>query len=137
MTECWDYKALVQNHAAACFVIGLQYVGKLTLKSDCTDCMDKQVKLSWSGSSVTIMFEVSFADHFVEVFCDYIQESSIVTYYVVLYHPQACMFVNISPLESNVPETISTLEFGQNASGTGEGNQTCHQTCCIGVLHNY
>jgi len=25
------------------------------------------------------------------------------------------MFVNISPLESNVPETIRTLEFGQNA----------------------
>ena len=38
------------------------------------------------------------------------------------------MFVNISPLESNVPETISTLEFGQNARQVELGKATKHVT---------
>ena len=48
--------------------------------------------------------------------------------YTALYHPQACMFVNISPLESNVPETVSTLEFGQNARQVELGKATKHVT---------
>ena len=38
------------------------------------------------------------------------------------------MFVNISPLESNIPETISTLEFGQNVRQVELGKATKHVT---------
>jgi len=43
-------------------------------------------------------------------------------------HPQACMLVNISPLDSNIPETISTLEFGQNVRQVELGKATKHVT---------
>ena len=74
------------------------------------------------------MLKVSFPDHFVKVFCDNIQESTIVTYYFCTSLMQACMFVNITPLESNVPETISTLEFGENARQVELGKATKHVT---------
>ncbi len=38
------------------------------------------------------------------------------------------MFVNISPLEVNMPETISTLEFGENARQVELGKATRHVT---------
>ena len=38
------------------------------------------------------------------------------------------MFVNISPLEVNIPETISTLEFGHNARQVELGKATKHVT---------
>ena len=41
---------------------------------------------------------------------------------------QACMFVNISPLESNMAETISSMEFGQNARQVELGKATKHVT---------
>ena len=41
---------------------------------------------------------------------------------------QACMFVNISPLESNMAETVSSLEFGQNARQVELGKATKHVT---------
>lgn len=34
------------------------------------------------------------------------------------------MFVNISPLVSNMPETMSTLEFGSNARQVALGKAT-------------
>jgi len=37
---------------------------------------------------------------------------------------KACMFINISPLESNAQETLSTLEFGQNAKQVQLGKAT-------------
>ena len=37
---------------------------------------------------------------------------------------KACIFVNCSPLESNMQETISTLEFGQNAKQVQLGKST-------------
>ena len=37
---------------------------------------------------------------------------------------QACMFVNISPLESNTAETVSALEFGLNARQVELGKAT-------------
>ncbi|XP_019863829.1 PREDICTED: kinesin-like protein KIN-14M, partial [Amphimedon queenslandica] len=41
---------------------------------------------------------------------------------------KACMFVNVSPLDTNVPETISTLEFGMNARQVALGKATTHVT---------
>ncbi|XP_003389225.1 PREDICTED: kinesin-like protein KIN-14P [Amphimedon queenslandica] len=41
---------------------------------------------------------------------------------------KACMFVNVSPLDANVPETISTLEFGMNARQVALGKATTHIT---------
>lgn len=41
---------------------------------------------------------------------------------------KACMFVNISPLQSNLPETYSTLEFGTNARQVALGQATKHIT---------
>ena len=38
------------------------------------------------------------------------------------------MFVNISPIESNMAETVSTLEFGQNARQVELGKATKHVT---------
>ena len=38
------------------------------------------------------------------------------------------MLVNISPLESNMAETVSTLEFGQNARQVELGKATKHVT---------
>ena len=38
------------------------------------------------------------------------------------------MFVNISPLEANMAETVSTLEFGQNARQVELGKATKHVT---------
>ena len=87
------------------------------------------------------MFEVLFPGHLEDLGlgtrlsylkfyggCIVIHESSVVPKYTALYHPQACMFVNISPLESNVPETVSTLEFGQNARQVELGKATKHVT---------
>ncbi len=36
------------------------------------------------------------------------------------------MFVNVSPLEDNIPETISTLEFGINTRQVELGKATKH-----------
>ena len=36
------------------------------------------------------------------------------------------MFVNISPLEDNMAETVSTLEFGKNARQVELGKATKH-----------
>lgn len=41
---------------------------------------------------------------------------------------QACMLVNISPLESNIQETLSTLEFGSNTRQVALGKATTHVT---------
>ena len=38
------------------------------------------------------------------------------------------MFVNISPLQSNLSETYSTLEFGTNARQVALGQATKHIT---------
>ena len=38
------------------------------------------------------------------------------------------MFVNVSPLQSNILETISTLEFGSNARQVALGKATKHVT---------
>lgn len=38
------------------------------------------------------------------------------------------MFVNVSPLQSNVLETVSTLEFGVNARQVALGKATSHVT---------
>ncbi len=38
------------------------------------------------------------------------------------------MFVNVSPLECNILETISTLEFGQNSRQVELGKATKHVT---------
>ena len=38
------------------------------------------------------------------------------------------MFVNISPLASNIAETVSTLEFGQNVRQVELGQATKHVT---------
>lgn len=39
---------------------------------------------------------------------------------------QACMFVNVSPLQENMAETISTLEFGVNTRQVELGKATKH-----------
>ena len=38
------------------------------------------------------------------------------------------MFVNVSPLDVNMAETISTLEFGENARQVELGKATRHVT---------
>ena len=47
------------------------------------------------------------------------------------------MFVNISPLEANIPETVSTLEFGQNARQVELGKAIKHVTKPTNVLSQY
>lgn len=50
-------------------------------------------------------------------------------YRIILYHFfQACMFINVSPLQSNIPETLSSLEFGVNARQVALGKATSHVT---------
>ena len=44
---------------------------------------------------------------------------------------QACMILNISPLEENLPESVSTLEFGQNVRQTELGKATKHITKAV------
>ena len=39
-----------------------------------------------------------------------------------------CVFVNISPLASNMAETISTLEFGENVRQVELGQAQKHTT---------
>ena len=57
-----------------------------------------------------------------------ILHGTIFVYYNYINNFQTCMFVNISPLESNMAETVSTLEFGQNASQVELGKATKHVT---------
>lgn len=38
------------------------------------------------------------------------------------------MFINVSPLQSNIPETLSSLEFGVNARQVALGKATSHVT---------